>query len=828
MIKYLRAVLFFAVLMYSYCAGAQTATSLDKTLQSLQKQATEYPFEKTYLHLDRPYYTVGDTIWLKGYTVMGASHTLTKISSILYTELINSNNQIIQTLKLPVGNGLSHGAIILPSTLKAGNYRVRAYTNWMRNAGSEYFFDKKIKVSAVSGTQNNVAPPAAITDVDVQFFPESGNLINGVNSKIAFKAVASNGLGADVKGVILDEQNKEVATFTSSHLGMGTFMLTPAAGKSYKARVTYLNNQSKTINLPAALSSGYALAIDNSNADNVIVKTIAAGGASMGNVTLIAQSGGQIFFAGKGSAEKNELTSAIPKSRFPSGIIQFVLLNNDGLAVNERLVFIQNADQLDLSVSSAKTTYAPREKVTVNLNAKTADGQASTGNFSVAVINETEMPSKETEESTIFSNLLLTSDIKGFVEQPNYYFTNVSDKTRADLDALMLTQGYHRFEWKKLINGEMPVLTYAPEDELTITGRILTNSNKPIARAKVSLMSMDGGSILDTVTNEQGRFVFDRLTFLDSTKMLLKALNARGGENVKIQLDQDIVPPVVSNTPEAVDNNSNAAYAARAKKIYDDKMNYGIITDRTHILLDEVKVVGNSVEEEKKRAIQYSSNLNGPGNADQVIYADNQMIGCPDFITCMLGRLTGVQRQTDTDGKTFLVMQKTPNMTTTSIKQIAMGVVYNGIFVNPDEVGDFFQEVDMSTIATVEVLRMGALTAAYGSRGGNGVIIITTKHGPDLNLDYVKNSSSSILKFSPKGYYRARDFYSPKFSIADAQKPDFRTIVYWNPSVQINGAGSGSFDYFNTDSKGTYKVTIEGIDQQTGKIGRQVYRYTVQ
>ncbi len=822
MIKYVRLILAI-LLAFSLNSYAQTYT-LDKTLLALQKQATELPFEKVYLHMDKPYYSSGDTIWFKGYAVAGSNHTPSTISGIMYAELINSNKQIIQSLKLPVGNGLTQGSFILPVTLPGGNYHIRAYTNWMRNASDAYFFDKNIKIIKPSSGKDNVPAAAGITDVDVQFFPESGSFINGIRTKIAYKAIASNGLGINVKGVVLDEQNNEVAALTDNHLGMGYFILTPIAGKSYKVKVSYLNNQSKIFDLPVANNNGYALSIDNIISDNVDVKIIAAGSANIADVTLIAQSGGKIYFAGKGSADKSTLIASIPKSRFPSGIIQFTLLSAEGEALNERLIFIQNPDLLNISLNTVKSTYAPREKVAIDLNVKTPGGLPVVGSFSVAVVNETDVAVNELTENTILSNLLLTSDIKGYVEQPNYYFTNVSKKTIMDLDALMLTQGYHRFDWKKLRNSEMPVITYAPEDELIISGKLVTNSNKPVARGKVSLLSTEGGAMLDTITNNQGHFVFDRLTFADSTRMVLQGLNSNGNDNVKVLLDDNAPPSTTTSIiPDNLNNELDQTYIARNKKIYDDKLKYGIIADRNSTLLNEVKIVGMSVEEEKKRALAYSSNLNGPGNADQIIYADNLLIGCTDFMTCLTGRLTGVERIKDSLGNDIFVSLRSSRLGQSNTS-VGMAVIYNGIFIYPGQVGGFLRDLNMSTISTVEVLRTSTLLATYGSKGGNGLIIITSKHGADINLDYVK--SSKVLKFTPKGYYRTREFYSPKYDVANAQKPDFRTTIYWKPMIQTNKDGYDKLEYFNAD-KGTYRVVVEGINNE-GQIGRQVYRYKVE
>ncbi len=205
--------------------------------------------------------------------------------------------------------------------------------------------------------------------------------------------------------------------------------------------------------MPKAGDTGYTLSVDNTGADNIRIKII-PGPAIMkstsetGVMALVAQSGGMIYYAGKSKPGMKSFTAIVPKSKFPTGIVQFTLFSSTGEPLNERLVFVQNNDQLKLNIASNQQTYQPRQKVKIDLTANDKTGKPVTGSFSVSVSDETKVPVDETAESTILSNLLLTSDLRGYIEKPNYYFTNVNEKTAADLDMLMLTQGYHRFEWK--------------------------------------------------------------------------------------------------------------------------------------------------------------------------------------------------------------------------------------------------------------------------------------------------------------------------------------------------------------------------------------------
>lgn len=249
---------FFLMLFAAGCVNAAVQAqvspvknegTLKDVVGRLQSLSTDNIIEKAYLHFDKPYYNPGDTIYFKAYVTAGEQHELSKISGVLHVDLVSKNDSVMQSLILQLKNGLAWGDFSLPNYLSKGNYKVRAYTQWMQNAGNVYVFNKTIAVNGKSIAQLYPAK-AANNKADVQFFPEGGTFITAVPCRIAFKAVGSNGLGAYVKGIVVDSDNKEVAKFTSAHLGMGQFYITADAGKTYKAKVTYPDGSVNTVSLP--------------------------------------------------------------------------------------------------------------------------------------------------------------------------------------------------------------------------------------------------------------------------------------------------------------------------------------------------------------------------------------------------------------------------------------------------------------------------------------------------------------------------------------------------------------------------------------------------
>ena len=232
---------------------AQGNDASKKIIDQLSRFETNNPIEKAYLQFDKPYYAAGDTIYFKAYVTAGERHKLSGISCVLHVDLINTQNKIDQSIKLQSDSGLAWGDFALPDSLPAGNYRVRAYTQWMRNFNETGFFEKTIAIG--SSTPQKIpesgSKQATVKDKpDVQFFPEGGSLVTGIVSKVAFKAVGPNGIGAEVSGVIIDNDGHEITKLQSTHLGMGCFYITPVSGESYKAKLNYADGKQDMIDLP--------------------------------------------------------------------------------------------------------------------------------------------------------------------------------------------------------------------------------------------------------------------------------------------------------------------------------------------------------------------------------------------------------------------------------------------------------------------------------------------------------------------------------------------------------------------------------------------------
>ncbi|TCC98256.1 carboxypeptidase-like regulatory domain-containing protein [Pedobacter psychroterrae] len=900
--------LLFGVFILTLSFVPKNADPVEKIAAALQRWADTNPQEKVYLHTDKPYYIVGDTIWFKGYVTIGSKHQLSALSGALYVDLISETDSLTRSIKLPVISGMSKGNFVLPdSSFKEGNYRLRGYTQWMRNAGPEYYFDKVItignsivdpvfakidyeyakvgdkvstlavitytnekgeplmnkpvnydiregynslhldkKTTDASGqikiplqlgksgklgdinlvtkietapkdlTLKKFAVKLVSTQTDVQFFPESGSMVNGLRTRVAFKATGTNGLGVPVKGVVLDNENKEVAIFEALHLGMGSFRLLPEAGKSYQAKVTYPDGSENIVKLPSAIDNGYVLGVFNDAETDTVLVRINASEAALKNgaqqLSLVVQSGGAVFFATTMPVNKTAVSFSIPALDLPSGIVQFTLFSATGTPINERIIFIQNKDQMDLKLSTAKKVYAAREKVELDLQAADFEGKPIRGNFSVSVISEDAVPIDEAKESTILSHILLSSDIKGYIEQPNYYFTNPTPDTEANLDLLMMTQGYRRFVWKDLI-GEIPFHPKFKPEKLTmdITGTLVNLANKPvpIAGGNILLLTNKLDALpMDTVTDANGRFKFSNLLVTSEIKF---SVQGRRGKSDKVEVKMDkIREEDVSPNPNIPDLSSDMRMVMQASfensRRQDQELTKNGQLGRTQQLKEVV------IRAEKRKRVYTGLNILD-GHADLTLRNDktDNYLNLLDWLKF---KLVGVIFKETSDAECYQIMMPFS-------RNEKMVVFVDGRKLTPCETQDLWH-IDPLDVERVDMIRSNL--ALMSMAGGPAISIITKRGIGQLRTTY----NPSLAFFNPRGFDSAKEFYAPKYNNNgnDPRVPDLRTTIYWNPGVAVAQDGKVKLNFFNGDSKGKYRVVVEGINAD-GLLGRQVYRYEV-
>jgi hypothetical protein len=815
-----RTLLFLALtLNVYYGVFAQSSKDAFNVVNKLKNYISSHDPEKAYLQFDKPYYAAGDTIYFKAYVTQGGHHKLSTSSGVLHVELINIENKIDQSIRLKLDSGVCWGDFALPDSLSAGNYRIRAYTQWMQNMDGIDFFDQPIPVGSLIKRNNpdslmKQASQGKKDKEDLQFFPEGGSLVEGVRARVAFKATGTNGLGTHVKGVILDKTDKTVCSFESSHLGMGYFVFIPEKGNVYRAKLSFDDGSQDLVDLPRAESSGISLSLIDDSLSALSIRIMTNSLYYQANqdkeFLLVIYSGGKaITYSYK--LDVPILTLNMERKLLQTGVSTISLFSQDREPMCERLFFVQNNDQLRLQIQTDKTVHKKKEKVDLQLNAKTPADVSVNGHFSMTIIDESQMPADEKNERNILTDLLLTSDLKGYVEEPNDYFKDTSEEARKNLDLLMLTQGYRHFEWKQVLGNDSTILTFQPEKGLEINGKITNLSDKPISDGTITLIPSNGGPLLSSTSDRNGLFHFSNLVFTDTAHLVLSAVNAKGGNSTRITyFNTTYEPPVVSDQPYAlpnVEDTSMLSYFGIAKKIREEMINY--YGPGKFEMLKPVTVKGIKLDNQYR-----TQSLAGAGHADQVMHADEIGSVGGQLSTSLNGRLRGVYF---IGGVPYLTANGT-NSKSPMLLVIDGTEIRAGSRLNVDD-------IPPSQVETVEVLKYASISI-YGMDGAAGVLIITTKNGSEENK-YIQ--SIGVLPITPMGFYKARTFYSPKYDNADghATEPELRSTIYWNPEIKTGQDGPAIINYYNANSAGTYKIIVEGIDEN-GNIGRLVYRYQVE
>ncbi|MGY4536889.1 hypothetical protein ACVW0P_001303 [Mucilaginibacter sp. UYNi724] len=901
-LKKIALTILLATCLFAPAFAQRDTVALSTIITKTANYITNFPIEKVYLHLDKPYYAAGDTIWFKAYVTLD-KHQPSNLSNIVYIDIAGQDS-IMKLVKLPVVNGVAHGNIILsPDVYKQGNYHLRAYTAWMRNFETDYYYNKNIaignaiqaqvntsisfnrvagqpKVSAAiiykqpgealankrvnwtitnptgdelskgkgttdangvlnvvltetsaaalknatlttnielankKETLNKFPLTAASADRDVQFFPEGGELTLGVRSKVAFKAINTDGFGVNIKGTITDNTGTVVTNLETAHLGMGVFALMPEDGKTYKANITFADGVTTAYDIPRIKPAGITLSVYSNDPDNINIKLSANDPyfkANEGKIYYVAaQSGGAIYFAAQTALQTATYSAAIPKSKFPTGLLQLTLFSERGIALAERIVFIKRNDMLNLTIAPDRKAFSVRQRVKFAVSAKN-NATPVEGEFSVAVTDETKVPVDEESETTIMSNLLLTSEIKGYIEKPNYYFISKDPNVDANLDILMLTQGYRRISYRNIITGKFPQVYLTPEQQgLEVNGILRNNTGMPISKGNLRIQIPAKNYFAETVADMSGNFRFPKLTFPDSAQVIISARNNPSSKNLMISVNGDSYQPATKNV-NALDEVTNIDSAYKPLML-NSKRQY----ENLHIL-KEVTIRSTSLVKKP------THNDYGTLSALPVM-ADQQLTGarfkdCPNLYICLPAMLLGVTAE---NNQLFF----TKNISNQN-KQ-PMQVFLNGSPVDYQTLNGYRGD----DVETIEVFKSDGLSNINRNYMSDGIISIITRKIEKSKITFAQLQEmlpkGNLLSYNAQGYSIPREFYSPKYDPLKqgAFGGDLRSTIFWSPKIKTDKTGLTSFEYFNSDSKGSYRAVIEGMDAE-GNLGRYIFRYTV-
>ena len=741
---------------------------------------------RSYIHIFNPANHIVSNI---SYT----DSTLSTVSIQLKDTLTGSYADVPVHYELVKGNKVLEDSGI--TTNKEGKFSVNVSAIPNENRS-----DAAIKIK--TGKYEKLLPlPFQNNELDIQFLPEGGYLINGIANNVAFIAIDKYGRGTNVEGFLKDNKGDTVCHFRSTHSGMGKLEFIPKTGISYTACVTTAHGKELTYPLSPANSYGYQLSVVQRNKDLLTTRVALGDSLYKKNITtyLVATSHGGIYFANSfTSSDIETYEEYISLKTLPEGIAKLTLFDSAMQPVSERLIFVERPGS-KVIVSTNKNNYRKREKVTINLKAEDPSGKLLNGMYSVSVTDDHVVKYDE-NEGNIKTHLLLSPYLKGYIEKPGYYFENDDSATLANLDLVMLTHGWSRFTWNDIENG----INTKPKDNdssLSISGRITTLKNTPAANYSVILLAPSDNAYIGTaVTNENGEFRFTGIDFTDTTRFIVQTKDPKGrNQDVNVSIDPIHFPLThvdqfpLTHVDQSFVPDQNHPDINNGIKFYKSFM-YDSMEDNIKAKLLKEVVISKKIKKlnyDESKRVSPASYVITP---DVIERYGNGNVGIVDLLHMVPGFTGSATGQISFFG-------------INGYSSYSPLLIVDGVDIPFGAIGD----LDLSTVSFIEVLR-GGEAAIYGARGGAGVIVVHTKTGAQFNMAHFKQIGIKTLE--AEGYQVEKQFYSPKYDTyeeRESKTPDERTTIYWSGSVTTNSTTPATISFYTADMPTTYTLTIEGI-----------------
>src|SRR5580704_6001460 len=436
-----------------------SAQSFDSLLSAYN---SKFPQEKLHIHFDKDTYLPGETIWMKAYLI--SENRPSGVSKNLYFDWTDIDGRLLLHSVSPITEGGAGSYFKIPAWVKNGVIHVKAYTQWMLNFDNAFLYNKDIPVlMPIEGA----GPVAEKNQTTINFFPEGGDLINGVSSILAFEALNQHYKPVTLQGIIKNSNNTVVDSFSTKYKGMGYVVFKPVAGEHYTASWTDNNGEIHSTPVPDAKANGLVIHADPFNNDQIHYKLEKSADASkLTKIIVVGTVNQKVVYRNSLMLENNVAEGNISATAFPCGVLQLTAFDGNLSPLAERVVFINNQKAY---------TKVQMKKEAVNLNKRARNEISVTipdslvTNLSISV---TDAGLGYDSSNNIYSDFLIAGDLKGTIPGAASFLTN-SVNANEHLDLLLLTHGWRRFNWETVVSGKYPELKF-PRDAgfLSIRGEI--------------------------------------------------------------------------------------------------------------------------------------------------------------------------------------------------------------------------------------------------------------------------------------------------------------------------------------------------------------------
>lgn len=776
--------LLYIVLLFTPLLG------VGQTEKVIQNQLTQYSAqtlqEKLFVHIDRPFYLVGETIWFKVYAIDGASHQPLNLSKVAYIELLDRENNPVVQAKLSLVDAKGNGAVVLPASLNSGYYVLRAYTNWMKNFSADYYFEKQLTVINPFGYLPTPSKDKREANYEVQFFPEGGTLVENVESKVAFKVNALDGKGIDCLGGVVNQKSDTVVRFSSLKFGIGSFVFTPMPGDTYRAIIKdKMGNVVASHPLPAIKPYGYVVRVSESG--DQLQAIVSTAGVPLQKMYILVHTRQVTKYVGSQFLSSGKAMFFIDKKVLGDGISHITIFDEEKRPVAERLYFKRPTQKLVIDANLDKKQYTPREKIDLTVSTKST----LTSDLSLSVYL---LDSLQTNDHLdIDSYTWLVSDLKGKIESPQYYFQSEGVETDQAIDNLMLTHGWSRFKWEEVWKGPKQDYTFVPEyGGHFITGKVFqTKTGLPAKNINVFLAAPD-------------RYVQLFIARSDSLgNIRFEVKNFWGAKDLVVQTDtrKDSTYKLEINNPFSEKFSSHSLPFLNLDKSWESQLLTHSINMQTNNVFFPKKTVVSSV----------TDSLGFYGKPHEKYFLD-AYTRFPTVEEVMREYVPGVMVRRHRGKFHFYVFDRIRN--TAPFDEDPL-ILLDGIPV--------FDTDKIMAFDPLKIKKLEVIDGRYylGHLMFKGLVSYSTYKGDLAGFEL----DSRALVQAYEGMQNKREFYNPKYDnpiARESRLPDFRNLLYWNPDIHTEPDGKKKMDIYASDQQGKYVVVIQGITSD-GKTG---YTYT--
>lgn len=622
-------------------------------------------------------------------------------------------------------------------------------------------------------------------DFDVKFFPEGGALINIPHQNVAFKAQGVDGFSKEIEGFLFNSKGDTLTNFRSEHNGMGIFTMNPVNNETYYVTVRTNDSITKRFDLPAIEPKGISIAMSHYKQEirYEIQKTEATEWPQ--KLFLLAHTRGKLAILQPINPKRT--FGKMNDSLFTEGITHFMLIDEQGNALSERLIFVPDHKPNQWQITTDQPTYGKREKVSLQITAKDSEGNPVEGTFSVSITDRKSIQPDSLADN-ILSNLLLTSDLKGYVEDPAFYFLNQDARTLRSIDYLMMTHGWRRHKMENVLRTPSLNFTNYIEKGQTISGRIMGFFGANVKKGPICVLAPKYNIIATTETDEKGQFIVNT-SFRDSTTFLVQARTKKGFAGVDILMDPPQYPVATHKAPYF-----NGSTTFMENYLMNTRDQYYMEGGMRVYNLKEVTVTAKR-ERPSSKSI-YTGGIN------TYTVEEDRLQGYGQTAFDAASRLPSV---TITNGSEIHIRNNS---------EPAIIVIDDIVY---EDASDILKDIQVSDMSSISLLR-GADAVILGPRASGGAVVITLKDPRNLPA----RPAQGIITYTPLGYSESVEFYHPTYDTPEkknAQRSDFRSTVYWNPELRLDAEGKATIEYYTPDSTAPEDIIIEGVDKN-GKVCR--------